>query len=294
MPSVSLDQLNAMPPAEFAAALAGIFEHGPWVAEATAAKRPFATITALHDAMLAAVRARPEMEQIAFLRGHPELAGLEARAGALTADSTREQASLGLADLPRTDAEQFAALNAAYDKRFGFPFIICVRHHTRDAILQRFERRLGNDAATEKAIALAEIAAITRLRLVAKVSGPGAPKTDGRLSTHVLDTVSGRPAPGVRIELSEIGPRGDGRIVSTVTNNDGRTDAPLIGGGPLRIGSYELQFHIGDYFKRSGTPAADPAYLDIVPIRFQIAEPTGHYHVPLLASPWSYTTYRGS
>ncbi|MEQ1614896.1 MAG: hydroxyisourate hydrolase, partial [Hyphomicrobiaceae bacterium] len=195
---------------------------------------------------------------------------------------------------PRTDTERFAELNAAYGRRFGFPFIICVRHHTRDAILQRFEQRLERDVNTEKAAALAEIANITRLRLVAKVSGPGAPKTEGRLSTHVLDTVSGKPAAGVKIELSQIGPRGDGLMVSTITNADGRTDTPLIAAAPLRIGSYELQFHMADYFKRTGGTAADPAYLDIVPIRFQIAEPTGHYHVPLLASPWSYTTYRGS
>ena len=294
MTEFTLDALNDMIPAEFAAALGDVCEHSPWVALAAASKRPFATVAALHEGLMSVIAERPEAEQLAFLRAHPELAGLQARAGTMTADSIAEQASLGLANLPRTDTDRFAELNAAYGKRFGFPFIICVRHHTRDAILQRFEQRLQRDAATEKSAALAEIANITRLRLVAKVSGAGMPKTEGRLSTHVLDTVSGRPAPGVRIELTQFGPRGDGLIVSTVTNADGRTDAPLIAGTPLRVGTYELQFHIGDHFRRVGTAAADPAFLDVVPIRFQIAEPTGHYHVPLLASPWSYTTYRGS
>ena len=113
------------------------------------------------------------------------------------------------------------------------------------------------------------------------------PVTTGRLSTHVLDTVTGRPAPGVRIALHEIGDSARALLKETVTNADGRTDAPLIAGEPLRIGTYELTFHMGDYFGGAG-------FLDIVPIRFSIAEPEGHYHVPLLVTPWSYTTYRGS
>jgi 2-oxo-4-hydroxy-4-carboxy-5-ureidoimidazoline decarboxylase len=294
MSPITLDQLNAMTPPEFVAALGDIFEHSTWVAEAACQARPFATVAALHEAMLAAVSGAPEAQQLAFLRAHPELAGLQARTGTLTAGSTAEQASLGLQALPRTDTEQFAKLNAAYDARFGFPFIICVRHHTRDAILRCFEQRLQRDATSEKAAALAEIAAITRLRLAAKVTGPGMPKTHGHLSTHILNTAIGKPAAGVRVELHQVGPRGDGLIVCAVTNADGRTDVPLISGAPLRIGSYELQFHIGDYFRRSALPTADPAFLDVVPIRFAIAEPTGHYHVPLLASPWNYTTYRGS
>ena len=136
--------------------------------------------------------------------------------------------------------------------------------------------------------ALHEIGLITRLRLVALVDGPGMPVTTGRLSTHVLDTVAGRPAPGVRIALHEIGASARALIKETVTNADGRTDAPLIAGEPLRIGTYELTFHVGEYF------GGRRGFLDIVPVRFSIAEPEGHYHVPLLVTPWSYTTYRGS
>ena len=94
--------------------------------------------------------------------------------------------------------------------------------------------------------------------------------------------------------MFDTGPRGDGRIAVAATNADGRTDAPLLADAPLRIGTYELQFHIGDHFRRQHTALADPAFLDVVPIRFAIAEPAGHYHVPLLASPWAYSTYRGS
>jgi len=116
----------------------------------------------------------------------------------------------------------------------------------------------------------------------------------GRLSTHVLDTANGKPARGVAIELFAID--GDSRrsVLRTVTNADGRTDAPLMAGEGFRPGRYELVFEVGAYFKALGTAMADPPFLDVIPIRFTIAEPDGHYHVPLLVSPWSYSTYRGS
>ena len=115
-----------------------------------------------------------------------------------------------------------------------------------------------------------------------------------RLSTHVLDTMHGKPAPGVTIELYALD--GDARrlVKSVVTNADGRTDAPLLAGEAYRPGQYELVFHIGDYFRKLGVALPQPAFLDTVPLRFGIAEADGHYHVPLLASPWSYSTYRGS
>lgn len=118
----------------------------------------------------------------------------------------------------------------------------------------------------------------------------------GRLSTHVLDVVAGGPARGVAVELRRLAPSGGAETVSqAVTNADGRTDAPLLSGADLRVGAYELLFHVGDYFRTRGTPGLpDPPFLDRVPIRFGIADPGGHYHVPLLVSPWSYSTYRGS
>jgi 5-hydroxyisourate hydrolase len=115
----------------------------------------------------------------------------------------------------------------------------------------------------------------------------------GRLSTHVLDLVQGRPAADVAIDL-EVLDQGSWRHLKQVrTNPDGRTDRPLLTGSELRTGTYMLTFHVGDYFARRA-PAGEPPFLDLVPLRFAIAEPETDYHVPLLATPWSYSTYRGS
>lgn len=291
---IGLDELNALSSADFVVALGDVFEHAPWVAEAAAKRRPFTTVAELHQAMLDVVRNASSDWRIAFIGGHPELAGKLARAGDMTDESRAEQGSLGLDRLSDEEFARFGDLNGQYRARFGFPFIICVRRHTRDSILANFERRLANSRDAEEATALAEIGHITRLRLVAKVDGPGVPKTDGRLSTHVLDTMAGRPAAGVAVKLYEVGASARGLLCETSTNADGRTDAPLLSGAPLRMGTYELQFDIGAYFARMNATSATPPFLGVVPIRFAIAEPEAHYHVPLLASPWSYTTYRGS
>jgi 5-hydroxyisourate hydrolase len=115
----------------------------------------------------------------------------------------------------------------------------------------------------------------------------------GRLTTHVLDTAHGRPAADVALELARLGPGGgDRRVLRTLrTNADGRTDAPLLEGDEFAAGVYELVFDVGEYFEGAG---GEPPFLDRVPVRFGIANPDAHYHVPLLASPWSYSTYRGS
>jgi 2-oxo-4-hydroxy-4-carboxy-5-ureidoimidazoline decarboxylase len=276
------------------AALGEIYEKSPWVAERAFGRRPFATVAALTDAMAAAVAAASRDEKLALVRSHPDLAGKAARAGDLTHASRAEQGALGLDRLSRAEYARFEQLNAAYAGKFGFPFVICVRRQTRDAILDTFEARCGNEADAELAAALVEIDLIARLRLAQLVKGPGMAKTDGRLSTHVLDTHSGRPAGGVKIELYEIGASATALLTEAVTNADGRTDEPLLSGGPLRVGRYELRFHIGEYFARNGAALSKPAFLDVVPVRFAIAEPEGHYHVPLLVTPWSYSTYRGS
>ena len=117
----------------------------------------------------------------------------------------------------------------------------------------------------------------------------------GRLSTHVLDTARGRPAGNVVIELHRLTPARDWELVKrTATNGDGRTDEPLLANEAFRPGTYLLSFHVGAYFSGTGVGTGDPPFLDIVPLRFTIAECDDHYHLPLLASPWSYSTYRGS
>jgi 5-hydroxyisourate hydrolase len=115
-----------------------------------------------------------------------------------------------------------------------------------------------------------------------------------RLSTHVLDTAAGVPAAGVRIDLSVHSAAGWQPLKTVVTNADGRTDEPLLAGAALATGSYRLEFHVGDYFRGRGVTLADPAFIERVPIEFGLADAAGHYHVPLLVSPWSYSTYRGS
>ena len=109
----------------------------------------------------------------------------------------------------------------------------------------------------------------------------------GKLTTHVLDTANGRPAAGLKIELHRLEPQRV-LLLTTTTNKDGRTNAPLLDSSEFHPGTYEITFHIGTYF-------ADPGrFLDAVPVRFTIADSDAHYHVPLLCSPWSYSTYRGS
>ena len=113
------------------------------------------------------------------------------------------------------------------------------------------------------------------------------------LTTHVLDTANGRPAAGVLIELYRVD---DGRslLCSTTTNEDGRCAEPLLPEGKLQIGEYELVFYAGDYFAASGLSLPEPRFLDRVVIRFGVADASQHYHVPLLVSPFAYSTYRGS
>lgn len=115
-----------------------------------------------------------------------------------------------------------------------------------------------------------------------------------RLSTHVLDTANGRPAAGIRIELYALEGAERKLVKEMLTNGDGRTDEPVLSGAAYRPGTYELVFHAGDYFRACGMTLPEPAFIDVVPIRFGMHEVDGHYHVPLLVSPYSFSTYRGS
>lgn len=116
----------------------------------------------------------------------------------------------------------------------------------------------------------------------------------GRLTTHVLDTSLGRPGAGLRITLHRLSGPGRVRIAEAVTNADGRTDSPLLSGESLVAGTYELVFQAGDYLRATGQAGDGVLFLDEVPIRFGIPDPGQHYHVPLLLSPFAYSTYRGS
>ena len=115
----------------------------------------------------------------------------------------------------------------------------------------------------------------------------------GWLSTHVLDTALGKPAEGIKIELYRVSGMSHKKIAETVTNSDGRTDTPILPEGKFKKGTYELIFFAGDYLRATGQAAAEPLFLDQIPIRFGMSE-DAHYHVPLLLSPHGYSTYRGS
>ena len=167
---MDVTELNAMDEGAFRAALDGLWEHSPWVAAAAAAARPLRSRAELAGAMWQAVgRAAPE-QKLALLRAHPDLAGKLARAGALTADSASEQASLGLDRLGEEEFTAFTAMNDAYRARFQFPFVICVRDHTRASIRAAFERRLAHAPEEEMQIALDEVRRIAEYRLQDRVT----------------------------------------------------------------------------------------------------------------------------
>ena len=295
MAQKSLAELNACSKDDFVAALANIFEYSPWIAEQVASSRPFAGVGPLFEAMKAAVDRAPPEIRLALIKAHPDLANKTQRAAGLTAESHAEQNSVGLDRLSDAEYEAFERVNNAYRSKFGFPYIVCVRRHTKDSVLADFERRLPNDAATETATSIAEICRIAALRLDQLVASIDRLPVYGRLSTHVLDNHNGKPAGGIAVELIERSLKGESRVVvRTVTNSDGRTDQPLIGGRPVPIGRYELNFSVGRYFRERNVPLSEPPFLDDIALRFAVSEPEGHLHVPLLVTPWSYATYRGS
>jgi 2-oxo-4-hydroxy-4-carboxy-5-ureidoimidazoline decarboxylase len=292
---LKLSDLNVCSKDDFAAALANVFEYSPWIAEQAAVLRPFAGVNELFAAMKSVVDRAPEEVLIALIRAHPDLANKTQRAAGLTAESNAEQNSAGLDRLSDTEFLAFERVNNAYRAKFGFPYVVCVRRHTRDSVLRDFERRLPNDAKAETQTSIGEIFRIAALRLDQLVASEDKLPVHGRLSTHVLDTHSGRPAAGISIELTELSDLGQSRVVArAVTTGDGRTDQPLIGGRPVPIGRYELTFHVGAYFADRGVPLSDPPFLDRIPLQFAVSDPESHLHVPLLVTPWSYATYRGS
>lgn len=170
-PTLDLDlaRVNTLDRAGFVAALGSTFEHSPWIVDGAWAARPFASVDALHAAMLDVVRRAERATQVAFLCVHPELAGREAVAGTMTDDSVAEQASAGLNALSRAELQELRELNARYRERHGFPFIIAVRRSTKAQIFDQLRARLARDTAVELDAALAQIGVITRLRLAARL-----------------------------------------------------------------------------------------------------------------------------
>ena len=295
MSQISLADLNGASRDDFVAALAGVVECSPWLAGQLAAKRPFTGINQLHAALIAAIQSAEPDVQLSLIRAHPDLASKTQPAAGLTAETADEQNRAGLDRLSEPEYAAFGRANNAYRVKFGFPYIVCLRRHTRDSVLRDCETRLLNIAKTETRRAIEEIGRIAALRLDQLVIADDKLKVHGRLSTRVLDNQIGKPAPGIPVELVELATLGENRVIArAVTNADGRTDQPLIGGRPLPIGSYELRFSVARYYAERNVPQSDPPFLDEIPLRFAVSEPEGQYHVPLLVTPWSYSTYRGS
>jgi len=160
--SVSLAELNCLALAEFVRMIGPVFEDSPWIANETAAQRPFATPAQLQAALCETVRAAPEEKKLALICAHPDLVG---KMGKLTAESSREQTVAGLNNLSPEEIALFQRNNAAYREKFGFPFVICARLNKKDAILEGFKRRLPNSREQEVHAALEEIFKIAELRL---------------------------------------------------------------------------------------------------------------------------------
>ncbi len=174
-PRRTITQVNAFKFEQYMKAFGSVFEHSPWVADQTWSKLPFASVAALHRALCETVAQSSDEKQLALIRAHPDLVGRATVAATLTAASTREQAGAGLGSLRPQDVIAFQSFNQRYHDQFGFPFIICARLTTKDAILAAFPVRLKNNRDEEIRTALTEIYKIARLRLLDLVKDSGAP-----------------------------------------------------------------------------------------------------------------------
>lgn len=163
--TIQISTLNAMCRSDFTASLAEIYEHSPWVADRCWEARPFEQLLELHEAMLDVVREASLEDQLALLRAHPELAGKEAQAGSLTASSNEEQSGAGLNMLTHEEMHSIQNWNRQYKSKFGFPFIIAVRGHTKESIFSALQHRLDSDITQERETALEQVGFIALYRL---------------------------------------------------------------------------------------------------------------------------------
>jgi len=236
------------------------------------------------------------------LQAHPDLGVKLAQLKTLTKESQEEQQKAGLSELKGDELTFFQNLNDQYKTKFGFPFILAVRNASKDTILAALKGRVHRSQPEEFQTALQQVHKIAWMRLLSKLSTAEA---EGFLTVHVLDTANGIPAANMKIALQRLSP--DPKDLGVfMTNSDGRLDV-----GPaleaegrrrsrqsltedMQVGVYEWTFYAGDYFASQGTFTTGTPFLDTIPIRFGIDNPDDHYHVPLLVSPWSFSTYRGS
>jgi len=298
--SLTISSLKLQPRDDFVSFLGSVYEHSPWVAErlydslrSDGAPSSINSLRELTTSMKRIVDESTHDEKLTLLRAHPDLALRDT--SALTAASREEQSRVGA----WTDEERsrFSALNQKYRERFDFPFILAVRNATKYTVLSAVASRVGNTPEVERGIALSQVHKIARMRLLTMIELEGPPK--GYLTCHVLDTANGRPAAGMRVRLFRLTNGDDGQqrefLEEFVTNDDGRLPGgPALKGEAFRLGVYEYVFFVGDYFAGTNLETGGVPFLDEVPIRFGIDDAEEHYHVPLLVSPYSFSTYRGS
>lgn len=320
---IPLNVLLDLPPAEFLSALGGIYEKSPWIVEAfcnatlspnldasviQANKDTLSNVRLLFAAIEKFMRNSDKEKQLELLRSHPDLC-LKIDAAScreeqdidITPESVHEQRRANLSSLTPEERSTFTSLNNEYKAKFPFPFILAVRNASKHTVLSALRGRIHGTLEEEVECALFQVNKIAWMRLLDIVDCPeGSDGHGGFLTCHVLDTANGIPASGMRIELFqwENGEEGVQRrrlVGSFVTNSDGRLDGPALAGKAFKEGTYEWNFYVGDYFaKYSSSRISGTPFLDVVPLKFGLDDPTEHYHVPLLVSPWSYSTYRGS
>lgn len=284
--------------------LGGIYEHSPWVAEtlyesriahcnATATSSKIETVRDLFEAMSAIVNEASQSKKMELLRAHPDLAAKVEKLKTLTIESQQEQSQAGLEALTEEERTSLLTQIESYRTKFGFPFILAVRNASKHTVLAAMEGRINHTDEVEFAAAIEQVHKIAWMRLLTAIDTPD---PTGFLTCHVLDTANGCPAAHMRIQLHRLSPpEAAGLVAEFVTNDDGRLPGgPALKGKDFSVGVYEWTFYVGDYFARKGTHTSGTPFLDEVPLRFGIDDPTEHYHVPLLVSPWSFSTYRGS
>jgi 2-oxo-4-hydroxy-4-carboxy-5-ureidoimidazoline decarboxylase len=288
-----LDALNALPAEAARQHLLACCASARW-ADEMAAGRPYASAGALlarSDAVVAGL-ARADLEQA--LAGHPRIGR---PAGPPGGWSHREQA--GVQSAGRATIEALADGNEAYERRFGHIYLVCASGRSGAELLALLRERLGHDPDAEWEVVRRELGQINRIRL-RRLLGEGAIPATSAITTHVLDTARGVPAAGVPVRLDRVSATGTEEIGRARTDADGRVRA--IGPGRLPPGTYRLTFATGDYFSdlnaRAAPGPAPPGepgpFFPEVAVTFAIDRGTPHYHVPLLLSPFGYSTYRGS
>lgn len=278
--------------------LGKIYEHSSWVAEQFYEEhvekqgKEFSNVQELYLAMSSVVEKSSNEQKLTLLKAHPDLCAKIESLKKLTKESQVEQGKAGLSTLTDEERAKFTELNSNYRKKFGFPFILAARNATKYTVLSAIEGRVNRSPEDEFAGALYQVGKIAWMRLLAAIR---ITNQKGFLTCHVLDTAAGSPAVGMRIQLKRISEDGNELFKEFVTNDDGRLPGgPALKGDEFQVGTYEWTFFVGDYFARSNTKTSGVPFLNEVPLRFGIDDPEEHYHVPLLVSPWSFSTYRGS